>query len=163
MDFEKKKKKKVIISSPKVLQVSPKFHQASHGETGREKWKSLASGSQILILVRDSVELCSKRDDVTRLRAACTDTYGQYLAIESASEQRGMSWGWSRGQFKRAGVLHAILIADNWSTSIVCHGLNKGRTNAVVLLRVEDWCSLFLERDWLTLRYSIYREKSQNK
>lgn len=98
--------------------------------------------------------------DVTRLRAACTDTYGQYLEIESASEQR-RNVGWLRGQFKRAVFcIDLILIADNWSTSIVVMDWIREESNAMIFLRVEDWCSLFLGQDWLTLGiwYSIYRE-----
>lgn len=73
--------------------------------------------------------------------------------------------GWLRGQFKRIVVLHAILIADNWSTSIVVTDWIREELRIEVEKRwyflewkIDALCSL--GRDWLTLGiwYSIYRE-----
>lgn len=71
--------------------------------------------------------------------------------------------GWL--QFKRIVVLHAILIADNWSTSIVVTDWIREELRIEVEKRwyflewkIDALCSL--GRDWLTLGiwYSIYRE-----
>lgn len=101
--------------------------------------------------------------DVTRLRAACTDTYGQYLAIESASEQRRMlaDCGANLKEPCSARDFNRRQLID-----VNCYrGLNKGRMRIereawwyFLEWKIDALCSL--GRDWLTLGiwYSIYRK-----